>query len=170
MEIWEKINAGLLGAGLTSEQADGQLKAFEAAVLAESDHTAYRELADAVSEQIGHLSGDADSWDGEDSELHILVSWLKLSGEWLTEMTEHLVAERIRIAFRQEWLPGGNDVLRVAEQVADTVDPWTAAKGRGSWGTVVRESTGEPVPWQFLAAAEGILRREKEEARAVDGD
>lgn len=124
------------------------LRQLEEAVLADSDHSAYRELADMLARQIGQLSGDADSWDGEDSELSILLEWIKVSSEWLPELYAHLAAEKIR---RED--PMGVTMYRSA---ADLIDPWKPNATSEGWGGLLRKSDGAEVPWQIINAVDRL--------------
>jgi hypothetical protein len=138
---------------IVSETSARQQQRAEAAI-AEAvcyahDH---RLLADAVTEQIGMLSGDGDSWDGDSDELTILLEWLELSGEWLPELHAHLAACKIRaeVAADKADRPKHN---RGRLDAADLIDPWTECTADEGWGTLIRKSDGAPVPWQFAAAA-----------------
>ena len=143
------------GGGVSETGARQQCRLLMDAALAESDHAAYRTLADAVTKQIGMLSGDADSWDGESDELTILLSWLELSGEWLLELYTHLAAHRMRTTRSDGDSRDRSGPIREALRTvhANLIDPWTEDPSAGNWGRLIRKSDGTPVPWQFSAAA-----------------
>jgi hypothetical protein len=104
--------------------------------LANSDHTAYRELADVVNEVI-HAESDPDSWDGDDSELELLCRFVA----WLPDMVRHAVAETLR-----DDRPQDGERWREWGVAADLADPFDQ-NAAGQW---VRKSDGAPVPWPVV--------------------
>jgi hypothetical protein len=102
---------------------------------ADSDHEAYRVLADKASEVL-HQEADPDDWDGDDSEVHLLCTFV----EWLPDMVRHGMAEKIR-AHR-----GALNGLEWHEFASGLVDPFE----RTSAGQWVRKSDGAPVPWPVV--------------------
>lgn len=99
---------------------------FRAQVLDRSDHTAYRELADAVTDSI---IGDPNDWDGDDSELYLLTRYLKNA----RDIARHEMAEELR----------NTGDLRYE---ADRLDPYQ----RGAEGVWVRKSDGTAVSWPIV--------------------
>jgi len=158
MPIRDVLQAALRRLSWSQHEIDTALTELQEDVLTDptlSDHTAYRELADAVVEQIGWLSGDGDSWDGDDDELTILKNWLTVSGKWLPEMYAHLTAEKIR--FCCNCLAGAGS----CDAAADRIDPWLSSTEHESWGTLVRKSDGTEVPWKIMNAVEVLRNKEK---------
>jgi hypothetical protein len=110
---------------------------IRAAALADSDHQSYRELADAVNNLIGELA-DPDSWDGDDSEVGLLIRFL----EWLPDIVCHRGAEKIRERYMRtrkvgEW--------PLADRIAEIMDPFVLTAGE--W---LRKSDGSVVPWSVM--------------------
>lgn len=105
-------------------------------VIENSDHDAYRELADHVIAVIGEVSDPGD-WDGDESELEILHLFLG----WLPDMIRHQAAEALR---RSPELLNGEPW---SDHAADLADPF----GRNSAGQWIRKSDGSPVPWAVVS-------------------
>lgn len=161
MRIRDEVKRAMLGWGegaVSDAEAEAQLDELETVVTervltdpTRSDHTAYRELADAVGRQIGALAGDANNWDGDSDELTILEDWLKVSGEWLPEMYAHLAAEKIRKTYGHPAQSGSSD------EIANRMDPWGPDQSTARWGALIRKSDGAEVPWQIASAAELLI-------------
>lgn len=109
--------------------------------LANSDHEAYRILADVINEVI-HREADSDDWDGDDSELDIVCKFV----EWLPDMIRHNEAEKIRAAAQGDPVTGYCPAVSTAKGAAGLVDPFEQTSG-GQW---VRKSDKEPVPWPVV--------------------
>lgn len=125
--------------GFSPAGAKTYLGAAESAVLADSDHTAYRELADEIRDVFGSVS-DLDAWDQdwEGSELGML----KIFVAWLPDIVRHQEAENIRDAWIRSGVPRHWSTARA---LADALDPFEL-DGDG-WR---RKSTGEQVPPAML--------------------
>jgi hypothetical protein len=107
-------------------------------VIENGDSSAYRELADAVISMI-HETDDPDDWDGETSELDLLVTFV----QWEPDLIAHKLAEKIRTEWIKTRTPGQ---WAVAEKIADGIDPFT----RNPAGQWVRKTDGAPVPWPVV--------------------
>lgn len=106
---------------------------FRAQVLDGSDHSAYRELADAVTDSI---IGDPNDWDGDDSELYLLCEYLKNA----RDIGRHEAAEELREKGRTT---DSNIPFRV---LAEDLDPYQ----RGAEGMWFRKSDGTVVSWPIV--------------------
>jgi hypothetical protein len=118
--------------GYTREAADQAVDEF-VRVIENGDSSAYRELADAVSAMI-HETDDPDDWDGETSELGLLVTFV----QWAPDLITHKLADRLR-----SLAPSDGAALADA---ADQLDPFT----RNPAGQWVRKTDGAPVPWPVV--------------------
>lgn len=98
----------------------------------DSDHSAYRELADVLNEVI-HAESDPDDWDGDDSELELLCKF----SAWLPDMVRHGEAEKLRARSPEE---------KAYLWIAETMDPFEKNEA-GQW---IRKSDGAPVPWPVV--------------------
>lgn len=114
---------------------------FRAQVLDQSDHTAYRELADAVTDSI---IGDPNDWDGDDSELHLLTQYLKNA----RDIARHEAAEELRekASRGSQRIPVQIIPAKFLGTEADDLDPYQ----RGSEWTWVRKSDGTVVSWPIV--------------------
>lgn len=135
----------MVKSGYTQSSATKWLNGFvdlaNTRALEDSDHTAYRELADEV-EKIIHSDSVPDNWDGDDSELYLLTIFL----QWLPDMIRHAEAEKIRA-----WPGKSTEPYR--EHFAELIDPFRLASADpdSEW---VRKSDGTPVPWNVTAVPE----------------
>lgn len=133
------LHALLVAGGDTPEKAREYLSEFSRKIAdsarQDSDHEAYRILADVVNEVI-HTEADSDDWDGDDSELDIVCRFVK----WAPDMIRHNEAERIRNASYPAHAQDG------AEYTADLIEPFEQTTG-GQW---VRKTDKEPVPWPVV--------------------
>ena len=117
---------------------------FRAQVLDGSDHSAYRELADAVTDSI---IGDPNDWDGDDSELYLLCEYLKNA----RDIGRHEAAEELREKGR-EFTATANAALLFAATELDPyqrgaeLDPYQ----RGAEGVWLRKSDGTVVSWPIV--------------------
>lgn len=104
----------------------------------ESDHSAYRELADKVNDLLGESVDDPDLWDGDDSELKILMDFL----EWVPDMIQHRAAIEIRKNAAQ--ISGINDVA--AAFLSSRIDPFRRGLDKGGCEVWIRKRDGAQVP------------------------
>lgn len=109
---------------------------LEAQILEGSDHSAYRELADAVTDSI---IGDPNDWDGDASELELLVQYLKNA----RDIARHEVAEELRSQVDQ--YPADVDTETLWDE-ARNLDPYQ----RGDEGAWIRKSDGTVVSWPIV--------------------
>lgn len=130
----------MVKAGYTQNSARKWLNSFvdraNKRALEDSDHSAYRELADAVNELLAKTTEDQDRWDGDDSELSILMDFL----EWLPDMILHQAADKIR----NEGVECRLKTHRT--YFADLIDPFSQVpdgQGELCW---LRKRDGAPVP------------------------
>jgi hypothetical protein len=125
----------LVGRGYAPYRAEMLVAEFADAVAdgarQNSDHAAYRKLADAVSLMVNEVS-DPDNWDGDDSEVGILIRFV----QWAPDMIAHQVADKIR----SQALGG--------QYAADFTDPFEKNRA-GQW---VRKADGAPVPWPVVTS------------------
>jgi hypothetical protein len=132
-------------AGYTREGARKWLDGFVAMVntraLEDSDHTAYRELADRVYGVLDAESDPAD-WDGDDSELELLTRFV----QWLPDMARHNAAGQTRNRARSYGDGETGMIARALHGAADRIDPFERTSG-GQW---VRKSDKTPVPWPVV--------------------
>lgn len=112
---------------------------FRAQVLDQSDHSAYRELADAVTDSI---IGDPNDWDGDASESELLVQYLKN----VRDIARHEVAEEVRAAAEAiNPVPSRHTFsASVYRDMANRLDPYQ----RGAEGVWIRKSDGTVVSWR----------------------
>lgn len=137
----------MVKSGYTQSSATKWLNGFvdlaNTRALEDSDHTAYRELADEV-EKLIHSESVPDNWDGDDSELYLLTIFL----QWLPDMIRHQEAEKIREQGDRH--AEGHNGMHMA---ADMIDPFRLASADpdSEW---IRKSDGTPVPWNVTAVPE----------------
>lgn len=114
-------------------------------VHANSDHEAYRMLADAVAKTMADVT-DPDLWDGDDAEVSILMDFL----EWLPDLIRHAQSEKLR---EQAPEPVRNGLFTVADgraygrrigflEAAENADPFVKTLA----GQYIRKSDGALVP------------------------
>lgn len=130
------------GLGYTPEAAHAAADRYADMVIVEhSDHAAYRELADKLTEFIGNV------WpteiDGDSSELSLLCDFLDLAGKWLPDMIRHRAADAIRNSDALRDLT--DDHMSDCEAAADEIDPFH--QSAAGW---IRTRDNAPVPWQVL--------------------
>lgn len=131
------VRAALADALGDPEQEAEVLAAFRAQVLDQSDHSAYRELADAVTDSI---IGDPNDWDGDTSELELLVRYLKSA----RDLARHEAAKELRKA-ATEGYPEDVETW-VLRDAARDLDPYQ----RGAAGAWIRKSDGTVVSWPIV--------------------
>jgi len=136
--------------GFTPSGALTILGRFTEETLQNSDHTAYRELADEVGKLIRSES-DPDSWDGDDSELYLLTVFL----EWLPDMIRHNDAEKLRSTASTDPLMS-EELAEVVSRIAEDLDPFRLCYRDGCdqsphW---IRRSDGITVPSNVLGDKE----------------
>lgn len=127
------VRAALADALGDPEQEAGVLAAFRTWILDQSDHSAYRELADAVTDSI---VGDPNDWDGDSSELELLVRYLKNA----RDIARHEAAEELRETERT------TDSRIPYLVLANDLDPYQ----RGAEGMWFRKSDGTVVSWPIV--------------------
>jgi hypothetical protein len=139
------LRGAMVAHGWTPDSARRYIQQFHdkvaAGALEDSDHAAYRKLADAVN-KVTYDMDQPDEWEGDDSELETLCKFVS----WLPDMIQHYDAEKIRKAWLRRhgtWTPHGLDGMAFA---ADLIDPFEKTSG-GQW---VRKSDGKPVPWPVV--------------------
>ena len=110
----------------------------------ESDHEAYRLLADAVVHVI-RKEDDPDDWDDEQAEVSLLMTFV----EWLPDMIRHRAAEAILASpkLRRETADSEERFERQGiEAAAEYTDPFQ----RNDAGQWIRKTDGAPVPWPVV--------------------
>lgn len=108
-----------------------------AGAVADSDHAAYRVLADAVSAVLRTEVFDNDMRPDATAEPDILITLVT----WLPDLVRHRDAEKIRAEYDVKpnvWSP--------ASGIADLVDPFIRNSG-GQW---IRKDNNVPVPWPVV--------------------
>lgn len=137
----EKIlKDALIHHGYSPAGADGLIELHNSAVLKDSDHSAYRELADEIF--LVMIGQDLEEFmaDGDHSELEIV----KGSVAWLPDLVRHAEAQRLRLEADRLWAhtgPFAEGIRTQIHAVLNALDPFDR-NGRG-WR---RKTTGEPVP------------------------
>lgn len=106
------------------------------------DGASYRELADAVTDSI---IGDPNDWDGDASELELLVRYLKNA----RDIARHEVAEEMR---KKATASNSRTPFRVVPETfwkieADDLDPYRREAGISPW---IRKSDGTVVSWPIV--------------------
>jgi hypothetical protein len=134
--------------GYTQNSARKWLNAFvdraNRRALEDSDHSAYRELADEV-EKLIHSESDPDRWDGDDSELYILTVFL----EWLPDLIRHKDAENVRAQART-YGDGKTGMIAIAlNGTAEDIDPFRQ-EDTPNGPVWVRKSDDREVPWNVV--------------------
>jgi hypothetical protein len=104
---------------------------------ADSDHEAYRLLADAVVKTLGQVD-DPDDWDDDAAEVDVLIRFV----EWLPDMIRHADAGLLR---RKSLTYGGTTML-LLQALADEIDSFSRSLA-GQW---IRKTDGAPVPWPVV--------------------
>lgn len=123
------IQEALVHHGFSPDAARRMLEGHEEATRADSDHSAYRELADEIIAVHDALELP-DFMPGDFSELEIMKKFVG----WLPDLVRHQDAEYLREGIN----PFAPHVL---DHYADELDPFEP-DGRG----LRRKTTGEPVP------------------------
>lgn len=120
---------------------DGYIQRLQDEILNDpdlSDHSAYRELADAVTAVMGEES-DPDEWDGDTTELELLKSFLS----WLPDIVRHKDADRIR----EEAKTQGYNTALAYTRAANLIDPFELRRDDEGFACWYRKTDNQEVPW-----------------------
>jgi hypothetical protein len=132
-------DALIKGLGYTREAADHTVIEYRIDVLEDSDHEAYRILADNIRSAIREDGTDPCVWTAGRSELSAITLYVL----WLPDMIKHQTAGNIYREWINSRTPGQ---WEMASKIADSIDPFERSSG-GQW---IRKSDGLPVPWPIV--------------------